>query len=88
MLLGLPTVVNTPLDLLGTGMLVDLHHLIQSTSSDPAEIAARMELLLADADLRRRVGEGGRMFVKQHLNWDVVAQQMANVLQQAADEAR
>ncbi len=88
MLLGLPTVVNTPLDLLGTGMLADLHHLIQSTSSDPAEIAARLELLLADADLRRRVGEGGRMFVKQHLNWDVVAQQMANVLQQAAVEAR
>lgn len=88
MLLGLPTVVNTPLDLLGTGILTDLHHLIQSTSSDPAEIAARLQLLLADAELRRRVGEGGRMFVKQHLNWDVVAQQMANVLQQAAVEAR
>lgn len=88
MLLGLPTVVNTPLDLLGTGVLVDRQHLIQCTSGDPAEIAARLELLLADADLRRRVGEGGRIFVKQYLNWDVVAQQMANVLQQAADEAR
>lgn len=88
MLLGLPTVVNTPLDLLGAGILVDRQHLIQCTSGDPAEIAARLELLLADADLRRRVGEGGRMFVKQHLNWDVVAQQMANVLRQATDEAR
>lgn len=88
MLLGLPTVVNTPLDLLGAGFLVDRQHLIQCTSGDPAEIAARLELLLADADLRRRVGEGGRMFVKQHLNWDVVAQQMANVLRQVTDEAR
>lgn len=88
MLLGLPTVVNTPLDLLGAGILVDRQHLIQCTSGDPAEIAARLELLLADADLRRRVGEGGRMFVKQHLNWDVVAQQMANVLRQVTDEAR
>jgi len=88
MLLGLPTVVNTPLDLLGTGVLVDRQHLIQCTSDDPAEIAARLELLLADADLRRRVGEGGRAFVNQYLNWDVVAQQMANVLRQAADEAR
>jgi len=88
MLLGLPTVVNTPLDLLGTGVLVDQQHLVQCTSGDPAEIASRLELLLADAELRRRVGEGGRMFVKQHLNWDVVAQQMANVLQLAADKPR
>lgn len=88
MLLGLPTVVNTPLDLLGTGVLVDRQHLIQCTSDDPAEIAARLELLLADADLRRRVGDGGRAFVNQYLNWDVVAQQMANVLRQAADETR
>ena len=88
MLLSLPTVVNTPLELLGTGMLVDRQHLIQSTSGDPAEIAARLELLLTDIDLRRRVGEGGRMFVKQHLNWNVVAQQMTKVLQLAVDEAR
>jgi glycosyltransferase involved in cell wall biosynthesis len=88
MLLGLPTVVNTPLDLLGAGILVDQQHLIQSTSGDPAEIAARLELLLADINLRRRVGEGGRMFVEQHLNWGVVAQQMANVLQLAAGKAQ
>lgn len=88
MLLGLPTVVNTPLDLLGTGVMVDRQHLIQCTSRDPAEIAHHLELLLADADLRRRVGEGGRTFVNQYLNWDVVAEQMASVLRQAADEAR
>ncbi len=88
MLLGLPTVVNMPLELLGTGVLVDRQHLVQCTSGDPAEIASRLELLLADAELRRRVGEGGRMFVKQHLNWDVVAQQMAAVLQKAAEKTR
>ncbi len=83
MLLGLPTVVNTPLNLLGTELLVDRQHLIQCTSSDPTEIASRLDLLLADADLRRRVGEGGRTFVQQHLDWDVVAQQMVQVLRQA-----
>jgi glycosyltransferase involved in cell wall biosynthesis len=88
MLLGLPTVVNSPLDLLGAELLVDRQHLVQCTSGDPAEIASRLELLLADAELRRRVGEGGRMFVKQHLNWDVVAQQMADVLQKAAEKTR
>ncbi len=88
MLLALPTVVNTPLDLLGSGMLVDQHHLVQCTSSDPADIAGRLELLLADTGLRRRVGEGGRAFVQQYLNWDVVAQQMVQVLRQAAGDAR
>ncbi len=88
MLLGVPTVVNTPLDLLGTGVLVDQQHLIQCTSGDPAEISARLKLLLEDGELRCRVGEGGRTFVNQYLNWDVVARQMADVLGQAADEFR
>jgi glycosyltransferase involved in cell wall biosynthesis len=88
MLLALPTVVNTPLDLLGTGVLVDLQHLVQCTSSEPTEIAARRDLLLTDIDLRRRVGQEGRAFVQKHLNWQVVALQMANVLRQAANETR
>lgn len=88
MLLATPTIVNTPLDLLGTGVLEDRLHLVQCISSDPSEIASRLELLLADTDLRRRVGEGGRAFVLQYLNWDVVAKQMAHVLQHAADDRR
>lgn len=84
MLLALPTIVNTPLDLLGTGMLVDLENLVQCTAAEPEEIGARLALLLSDAGLRRRVGEGGRAFVLQHLNWDVVARQMGRVLETAA----
>jgi glycosyltransferase involved in cell wall biosynthesis len=88
MLLALPAVVNTPLDLLGTGLLVDQHHLVQCVSSDPVEIANRIGLLLADAGLRCRVGEGGRAFVEQYLSWDVVAQEMVQVLQQAVRDAK
>lgn len=87
MLLALPTVVNTPLDLLGTGTLVDQQHLVQCTSAMPEKIAACLSPLLSDAGLRRRVGEGGRMFVQQHLNWDVVADQMAQVLEAAGEGA-
>lgn len=82
MLLGLPTVVNTPLDLFGAALLVDQKHIIQLTSGKPDEIASRLELLLADVNLRRHVGEGGRNFVNLNLNWDVVACQMSKVLQQ------
>jgi glycosyltransferase involved in cell wall biosynthesis len=85
MLLGLPTVVNTPLDLLGTGVMVDKEDLVQCTSVDPEKIAERLNLLLSDAALRQRVGQGGRNFVQRYLNWDVVAQDMVLVLQQAVE---
>ena len=88
MLLALPTVVNTPLDLLGTGVLVDQRHLVQCTSTDPKKIASCLELLLSNAELRHRVGEEGRSFVQKYLNWDVVANDMAGVLRQVADEVK
>jgi glycosyltransferase involved in cell wall biosynthesis len=88
MLLGLPSVVNTPLNLLGTGTMVDKEHLVQCKSIDPDEIASCLKFLLADAEQRRRVGEGGRNFVRQYLNWDLVARDMSRVLEQAVSEMR
>lgn len=80
MLLGVPSVVNTPLDLLGKHVLVDREHVMQCRDDDPAGIAATIAELLRDAALRERVGSGGRDFVSRHLNWDVVARDMVDVL--------
>lgn len=80
MLLGLPTVVNTPLDLLGTGMLVDGVHLIHSQDAKPVEIAKQIKRLLNDELLRQRVGEEGREFVRKYLNWERVAEDMEQLL--------
>jgi glycosyltransferase involved in cell wall biosynthesis len=80
MLLGVPTVVNTPLDLLGTGLLVDGAHLMHSPNVEPAEIALKIKQLLTNQLLRQQIGEGGREFVQQYLNWEVVAQDMETVL--------
>lgn len=84
MLLGVPAVVNTPLDLLGTYILGDYQHVVQSRGDDPVAIAARLNDLLQDAALRERVGTGGRDFVARYLNWDVVARDIAGVLSKAA----
>ncbi len=65
MLLAVPTVVNTPLDLLGNATLVDGEHLVQCTEPTPAAIAQRLRALLGDESLRRRVGNGGRRFVQE-----------------------
>lgn len=80
MLLAVPTVANVPLDLIGKENLVDGLHLMQSLDNSPAEIAARIRPLLKDEALRRKIGLAGRDFVKRHLNWDVVAEDMENVL--------
>jgi 1,2-diacylglycerol 3-alpha-glucosyltransferase len=85
MLMGVPSVVNTPLDLLGTGVLVDGEHLLQCRDADAEQIAERLTELLQNAELRRRVGAGGRAFVSRYLNWDVVAVDIIAVLKQAAE---
>ena len=86
MLLALPTVVNVPLDLLGKGIIIDKEHLVQCCSSDPAVISQHIELLLGDANLRQKVGKGGRALVQKHLNWDVVALEMSKVLEQVCKD--
>ena len=88
MLLALPTVVNTPLELLGTGVLVDKQHLVQCTSTEPKQIASCLELLLSNAELRHHIGEEGRSFVQKYLSWYVVAKDMAGVLRQVAEEVK
>ncbi len=86
MLLGVPSVVNTPLDLLGTGILVDGEHLLQCRDFDTAQIADRLRELLRDAGLRGRVGAGGRAFVSRYLDWDVVARDMLAVFARTLEQ--
>ncbi len=85
MLLAVPTVANTPLDLLGTGTMENGRHLVQSLDFEPAHIAACIRPLLLDEALRRTVGQGGRDFVSRHLNWQIVAKDMERVLQESLE---
>lgn len=80
MLMGLPTVANAPLDLLGTAMLEDMRHLVHGPDTDPEAIAAKVGALLRDRDLRARIGAAGRRFVLEHMNWDKVARDMERAL--------
>lgn len=80
MLLAVPTVANTPLDLLGTVSMENNRDLIQSLDFDPGNIADCIKPLLLNEAFRRAVGEGGREFVGRYLNWKVVAKDMENVL--------
>ena len=80
MFLGVPSVVNTPLNLIGTGSLIDGANLVHLLNCDPDNIAKKIRPLLREELLRQEVGIGGREFVKKHLDWDLVAEQMIEVL--------
>lgn len=76
MLMGLPTAVNTPLDLLGAAVLEDKQHILHCPGSSDVEIAACLREAISDEQLRKRVGEGGRQFIQDNMNWGKVAQDM------------
>ncbi|MER6734128.1 glycosyltransferase family 4 protein [Streptomyces puniciscabiei] len=47
---------------------------------DPAEAAERIVTLLADAELRRRMGERGRQWVEERWRWDLLAETLKTLL--------
>ncbi|MFJ5731925.1 glycosyltransferase family 4 protein [Streptomyces paradoxus] len=46
----------------------------------PEEAADRITVLLADAELRRRMGERGREWVEEKWRWDLLAEQLRDLL--------
>jgi glycosyltransferase involved in cell wall biosynthesis len=71
---GTPVVINAPPGLYGPGLLVDGRDIALVDGSRPEAIAAKITALLADADLRERVGGNGKRFVAEHLDWDLNAE--------------
>jgi glycosyltransferase involved in cell wall biosynthesis len=84
MLLGVPVVANVPPTLLGKASLRSGEHYVYADSTAPKEIAGCIGRLLNETALRARVGQGGRAFVREHLNWATVAKDMEAVLARAA----
>jgi len=46
----------------------------------PEEAAERITVLLADAELRRRMGERGREWVEEKWRWDLLAEKLKTLL--------
>ncbi len=47
---------------------------------DPTALAQAIQHLLSDAHLRQRMGQAGRQWVEQEMNWDRAAREMLSVL--------
>jgi glycosyltransferase involved in cell wall biosynthesis len=49
----------------------------------PKEITKQVELLMNNADLRKKLGEHAYEYVKSHLSWEKYAQQMEKIFEEA-----
>ncbi len=73
MLMGVPTVANVPADLLGKARLKDMEDIVLLKDLSPDHIFEKLRSLIENRDLRRRIGQGGRAFVNEHMSWSKVA---------------
>ena len=81
MLMGIPTMANVPVNLLGKPHLKDMKHLILLNGNSPDPIAEKLRLIMNQPLLRENIGKGGRSFIAQFMNWEKVAQDMDSLME-------
>lgn len=88
MLLGIPSVSNAPETLLGTRLLHDLENYIFIDGNNDV-LAAKNKIcnILLNQDLRNKIGQGGRRFVQENMNWDKVAHKMIELFSKTTSSA-
>lgn len=73
MLMGVPVVSNVPADLIEDAELMDMQNYIYSDGKNIESDFRKISLILQDRQLRKAIGQNGKEFVEQNLNWDIVA---------------
>jgi glycosyltransferase involved in cell wall biosynthesis len=76
MLLGVPTIARCPSNLFGEENLFDMENFIYSNGITEIDLYNKIKQLLAKPDIREKIGQGGRKFVQENMNWDKVANEM------------
>lgn len=79
MLLGIPSISNAPHNLLGKAELKDMENYLYTNGKDIDSITSKISSLLNNQDLRNKIGLGGKKFIKENLNWDIVGKQMTEL---------
>lgn len=88
MLMGVPVIANVPPDLLGTARLEDMEDYAYADSSSIDQIESKIKGLISDETLRGKIGENGRRFVVEHMNWDLVGKEMEKLMCNIVEEKK
>ena len=84
---GTPVVSVVRADNYPTAHFVDGEHLILARSSEPDVLASAIARLIADPELRERVGTGGQRLIREQFSMDLVTRRYLELYQRAIDEA-
>lgn len=79
MLLGVPIVSNIPDKLFGEGSLVDMESFIHTDGESKEIIINKLSRVLKSKKERSEIGNRGKKFVKEKMNWDFVSEEMENL---------
>lgn len=79
MLLGVPVVSNIPENLFGDGSLTDMNNFIHCNRNNTDEIVKKFCMVLQSSEKRKAIGIGGMKFVKENMNWNLIAENLESV---------
>jgi glycosyltransferase involved in cell wall biosynthesis len=85
---GVPVVSVVRSDNYPTAHFVDGEHLILAASNAPDVLASAIARLIADPELRKRVGGGGQRLIAEQFSMDRVTQSYLELYERAVDERR
>jgi glycosyltransferase involved in cell wall biosynthesis len=80
MLMGVPSISNVPDNLFGFGAMRDMENFVHTNGNNISEDIEKINKLIEDKELRRKIGENGKVFIQKHLNWEVVAKQYETMI--------
>ncbi len=82
MLMGVPVISNIPEDLIGERLLKDQENYIFSDGKSIDTIVSGLSQVLKDEKLRETIGKGGRKFVQEYMNWEVVVDKYVQMFEE------
>lgn len=81
MLLGVPIISNIPENLFGDHLIRDMKEYIYTDVISEEKITEKIKDILDNKSLRKQIGDSGKFFVIQHLNWEIVASQQTKLFE-------
>jgi len=79
MLMGLPVVSNAPKDLFGKDKLKDMKNCILIDDKSINTAVKKINSVLNDVNLRKKIGLGGKRFCQDYMSWDYVAKEFEKI---------
>lgn len=80
MLMGVPLIANVLANQFGTDTIFkDMSNIIYSDGINIEETVKKISIIIKDHKLREKIGQGGKKFVQENMNWDKVANEMVNL---------